>query len=154
MKFFLVVFSIIQLLFVQSVFSASLCEKSEKVVFTCEIKKKKLSVCQPKDGLVIYRYGTLQKKELTLRSKPYFSSTMHPGGGGAHIRFQNNQYSYIVYSFIRGINEKIEGAGVYVLKNDKLLVDLECTGFEDDIYGIRTVEGYIEEEFKEEGIDF
>ena len=155
MKYFILIFTIALLSFSNALTAKNLCNQEDDVIFSCEIKKKNVSVCQQKNSTLTYKYGSSKKTELEIKSKPYLSSIMHPGGGGAHLRFQNKEYSYIVYSFIRGIKEKTEGAGIYILKSNKLLVGLECTGFEDDIYAIKSFEGgYIEEEFKEEGFDF
>ncbi|MCG8339523.1 MAG: hypothetical protein MJE63_33865 [Proteobacteria bacterium] len=155
MKCFILLIGLFQLSFPNTLIANNLCNKDEKVIFSCEIKNKNASVCQLRNKQLIYKFGSNEKIELTLKSKPYFSTAMYPGGGGAHLRFRNKEYSYIVYSFIRGIREKTEGAGIYVLKKDKLLADIECTGFKDEIYGIRTFEGgYLEEEFKEKGFDF
>ncbi|MGF1691072.1 hypothetical protein [Photobacterium kagoshimensis] len=143
------------ILFTANVWSGSLCRSGEVESFSCNIKSKIVSVCAKKDDRLIYRYGKLGAIELTLVSPVHFSITGYSGGGEGHLTFKNNAYKYVIYSRLmngewideeRGVREKIEEAGVYVIKNEDILVDLKCTGVNDD-KAIRYLPPYELEEF-------
>jgi hypothetical protein len=88
---------------------ASLCTPAEDVIFQCDLKGKRLSLCASRDfstngGTVQYRYGVPAKMELLYPETPqpardrfFFSSTPYSGGGEAHIRFSNGDYDYILF---------------------------------------------------------
>ena len=114
----------------------TLCNNSDVVVFSCDIKKKKLSVCKHKNQ-IIYKYGTKNKIELKIKSKPRYSYRQFVRANyEEHLRFYNKGYDYIVYSSEFMEYEKspydktahyVEHNGVYVVKNKKLLATLRCT---------------------------
>ncbi|KMV31788.1 hypothetical protein AB733_03140 [Photobacterium swingsii] len=135
--------------------ASSLCRTGEIESFSCRIKSKTVSVCAAKNDQLIYRYGKLGAIELTLVSPVHFSATSYSGGGEGHLTFKNNAYKYVIYSGIMngewideelGKREKIEVAGVYVIKDDDVLADLKCTGSDDD-KAIRYLPPHEREEF-------
>lgn len=85
----------------------TLCLKNEKIVFSCQLDKRMVSLCSPagQEKTLIYRYGASNKIELvhpavggdekgafTKSSKPMF------GGGISYVNFQRGEYEYSVYS--------------------------------------------------------
>jgi hypothetical protein len=112
------------------------CAKDESVIFNCSTGKKTGSVCASKaisttSGYLQYRFGRLGAPELTipidmkLPSADIQANTLiYSGGGGAYIRFNNQRFSYVVYTAIgRGWGEK---AGIAVEKDHQLQVNLPC----------------------------
>lgn len=57
-----------------------------------------------------------------------FSSTAYAGGGEAHIRFENNGYTYFIYD--KDIKESDGGlnstAGIIVKKDMKTISNMQC----------------------------
>ncbi len=123
----------------------SLCEASEKVVLTCELKgsKKMLSLCAgasfPAPGASLqYRFGAPEKIELrypeghsNARKAFLYSATGYSGGGEAHIRFTNGAYDYILFE--RTVQVESGGkrkpqfsAGVITRKAQKVLSVRTC----------------------------
>jgi hypothetical protein len=141
----------IALLLINTVYADStLCSANDEVVFSCDIKQKKLSVCKHKNRKqVIYRYGTPYKVELEIRSKPFFSSEQFVRANYEnHLRFHNKGYDYIVYSneFLEydrhpndGTAHYVEHHGVYVAKENRLLVKLTCNKVYSRMLGIESV---------------
>ncbi|QFI38316.1 hypothetical protein FR932_10885 [Moritella marina ATCC 15381] len=131
----------------------NLCLPSEKTSFSCRVGVKSISVCSANERTVIYRFGQLNKIELELESAVHFSRISYSGGGRGQLTFANGKYKYIVYSsgvsgewLDDGSREYIETAGVYVVKNDDLLADVECKDFSGDKY-IGYLPPFEEEEF-------
>lgn len=131
------------LMFSGSLYAENLCGNEETVSFSCNIKSKSVSVCTTKQNTLVYRYGKPDKIELELHAPVQFSSTGYSGGGEGRLRFSNGRYDYIVYSGIsngdwideeKGTREKIEFAGIYVLKAKTLLANLKCTAYSDKSY--------------------
>ncbi|WP_296591424.1 hypothetical protein [Methylophaga sp.] len=126
----------ISILFSPSVYSEVLCEADESVSFACDFKSKSVSVCRNDEETLIYRFGSQQKIELELTSDIHFSRAAYSGGGEGNLTFFNGNYRYVVYSSISngawlddGTREKVERAGIYVVKGDKLLKNLECQSY-------------------------
>jgi hypothetical protein len=103
----------------------SQCTGSEVKIFFCPIGDKNLSVCQ------------LGDPEITIDSVAKPSSRPYPGGGETRLRFSRGAYDYLVYDLIRysgvadeetGMREMEDRAGVHVLKDDKRIATLSCTG--------------------------
>ncbi len=86
-----------------------LCHRDESVIFGCSLGDKLLSLCSSKGvgattGYVQYRYGTINKIEMTypkklLPPKGYFflGQSGWSGGGENRIRFNNGKYNYLIY---------------------------------------------------------
>ena len=114
----------------------TLCAQDDVVIFSCDIKQKKLSVCQQKDSAFVYRYGKPHKVELTITSSPSYSHRQFVRANvESRLRFHNKGYDYIVYSNslfeydnhpYDGTGAYRSGYGVYVVKNNKLLAELKC----------------------------
>lgn len=126
----------ISLMFSPSAYSEDLCETHERVSFACDFNSKSVSVCRNNEETLIYRFGSQQKIELELTSDIHFSRAAYSGGGEGNLTFFNGNYRYVVYSSISngawlgdGIREKVERAGIYVVKGDKLLKDIECQSY-------------------------
>lgn len=128
--------SLLSALFTSSVYAEALCETQETVSFSCGFKTKSVSVCRNDEGALIYRFGSKQNIELELKSDVHFSRTAYSGGGEGNLTFLNGNYKYVVYSRISngdwladGTREKVERAGVYVVKGEKLLTDIQCQSY-------------------------
>jgi len=136
---------VLVLLIVFTYADTTLCTKSDEVVFSCDIKKKKLSVCKQNNHEVIYRYGTPYKVELEIKSKPKYSYEQFIRANyEEHLRFHNKGYDYIVYAneFLEydkhpndGTQRYVEHSGVYVVKNKKLLARLACNKLYKNMMG-------------------
>lgn len=134
----------------------TLCQKDDTIVFSCDIKQKKLAVCQKQDGKTVYRYGTPENVELTIDSPPFYSHEHYIRANvAAHLRFHNKGYNYIIYEteFFEYENNPnddtgkyVQRNGVYVVKNDKLLANLECNNINTNALGI----GNQKNKFKQE----
>ena len=124
--------------------SKSLCNSKEKLVFSCELDKKNVSVCLTRNGSVEYVYGSEGKVELALDS-PVFSRATCVGGGISRLRFQDGNVSYIVYDAMcqsQQISEnqwsKADVAGWMVLNKGKPVANKVCTNFDDNVFGINS----------------
>ncbi len=123
----------------------SLCEASEVVVLTCELKGSRtmLSLCAganfPAPGASLqYRFGAPGKVELrypeghpNARKAFLYSATGYSGGGEVHIRFANGAYDYILFE--RTVQVESGGkrkpqfsAGVVTRKAQKVLSVRTC----------------------------
>ena len=132
----------------------NLCLSNEKTSFSCGVGTKSISVCSANDRTVIYRFGTRDKIELELESAVHFSRIGYSGGGAGHLVFPNGKYKYVVYSSgvsgewrEDGSREYIQTAGVYVVKNEDLLADVQCKYFSGDKF-IGYLPPFEEEEFE------
>lgn len=114
----------------------SLCSPSEKVLFSCEIGRKVLSVCGSRDlddtqGVMQYRFGTPDKLDLAYPEKPthpskaFKSNRLYSAVEQAlimELSFKRGDVTYTVYrEDIRGK----AGAGVTVNIKGKD-TDLKC----------------------------
>jgi hypothetical protein len=117
--------------------TATHCAANERVVFSCTIGNKVVSVCASgdlaqNDGSLIYRFGLLGRPEISYPSPGESRDVVKAGrwvfagGGGAWLAFHLSPYRYIVYSAVgRGWHEK---AGLAVEKGSRLLTNLRCRG--------------------------
>ncbi len=126
------------------VFGSTLCDAEDKVVFSCEIDNKNVSACLTPNAVVKYLYGNEDKIELSL-SSPVFSIHGCSGGAISRLRFQNGNYSYIVYDVLcnaerigDGQWNKTDFAGLIVLNRDKVIVNNDCTDFKDGVLGVNS----------------
>lgn len=141
-----------------SVFGNNMCNVEDRVIFSCEMGNKNVSACLTPNATVNYIYGKEDKVEIKLNS-PVFSSTFCPGGGMSRLRFQNGDYSYVLYDVMcnsRQVGDgqwsKSEYSGLLVLNRDKVIAQKYCTGFEDDILGINS--GILPKEVQREEFNY
>ena len=146
--------SLVSILITPSVYSEVLCKKDETVSFSCGFKSKSVSVCFTDSETLTYRFGTVKKIELELKSDIHFSRTAYSGGGEGNLTFFNGNYRYVVYSSIsngawldNGMREKVERAGIYVVDGDKLLTDIECQSYSGESF-IHDLPPFEEKEFR------
>ena len=146
--------SLFSVLFISSVYAEALCKTNESVSFSCGFKTKSVSVCRNDDQALIYRFGSKKNIELELKSGVHFSHTAYSGGGEGNLTFHNGNYKYVVYSSISngdwlgdGTREKVERAGIYVVKGEKLLTDIQCQSYSGKSF-IHDLPAYEVEEFK------
>jgi hypothetical protein len=120
--------------------SDSLCEGSrvENTIFSCQVKKKTLSICASTNlsktsGYIQYRYGInggkMDLEFPTQSQKPsdFFLigiETNYTYGDLNWLRGTKGEFSYVVYSnFMHKGNEE---SGVKVFKNSKMIANLKC----------------------------
>lgn len=111
------------------------CTPKERVIFSCSVGKKIVSVCASSDlstttGILQYRFGIVGSPELIYPSTSLASRSvvrsgmlMFSGGGAAYLRFTNGIYAYVTYT---GIGKGWKKDGLAVEKNGKLLANLIC----------------------------
>lgn len=116
----------------------SLCQSGEDILFSCKTGTKALSVCASKGwsstlGSLQYRFGNSNALDLAIPQVPttpsrsaVYGQLMFSGGGGAYLRFDANQYSYIVYTAIS--SSWGEKSGVAIEKSGKLVKNISCHG--------------------------
>lgn len=143
------------LLVCQAVYAEeSLCSGHEKIVFSCHVGKKIVSLCSdpkaPQD--LTYRYGTPGHLELTYPNRDkhepgkfYTSSAPLFGGEVTSLAFRRGVYEYRIYSKIGRIDSDTHQEdripqfddGIAISKNDKMLKQQICDdggeGFREDI---------------------
>jgi hypothetical protein len=116
--------------------SPTLCQVNEQVIFACTTKDNKIiSLCASRyldanKGYLQYRFGTSNAIELQYPSVKLLPAQAFKGrnqqlGGrkGTYLRFQNNDYDYIVY------NDASKGwttNGVIILKNTEFKQYIAC----------------------------
>ncbi len=132
----------------------TLCTEKEKIIFSCHVEKKIVSLCislQPNQNL-IYRYGKLEHVELMYpetgnqhNSDFHRSSNMLFGGEETSITFKRSAYEYKIYSKIGRVDDDnhqknrtpMYEDGLEIYQNGKSLKQLVCTdggeGFRADI---------------------
>ncbi len=140
-------------------FSQTLCKPDEKIAFSCEIGSKNVSACVTQESKLKYAYGTRDNIEIELYS-PLYSSSPCPGGSVSRLRFNNGNYSYIVHDFLCNSSLVEEGplagkndyAGLIVLNKNKVILNEECSGFADGVFGVNS--RIFRESVEEEEYDF
>ena len=119
----------------------NLCKSSEKIIFSCVIKNKIVSLCSTpeltaKSGQLTYRFGKLGNvpdlefsnnapgPSLTFTS--YFESWAK--GSFSSISFNRGEYSYTLYNRMAVFEEddRSNGGGVKVFRKGKQTADLWC----------------------------
>lgn len=132
----------------------SLCTVQEKVVFSCHIGKKVISLCREQKAPqnLTYRYGPPGHLELAYpnpkineQGKFYTSSSPLFGGGVTYITFRRGIYEYRIYSKIGRMGSDshqedripIFEDGLVISKNSKLIKQQACEdggeGFREDV---------------------
>ena len=105
-------------------------ESAPKVLFTCAIGAKTVSVTAAGKDL-IYHYGTAKKDEMTIvgsaAAKNIFQMAQRYAGMEYQLRFTNGDVSYLVYS-AEG-NPQVGAAaisGLMVMRGTKTIADKSC----------------------------
>jgi hypothetical protein len=132
----------------------SLCSGHEKIVFSCHVGRKIISLCRaqkaPQD--LTYRYGTPGHLELAYpdpkineQRKFYTSSSPLFGGEVTYLAFRRGVYEYRIYSKIGRMDSDSNQQdripmfedGLVISRNGKLLKQQVCDdggeGFREDI---------------------
>jgi hypothetical protein len=115
---------------------ASFCKPPESPIFSCDLGKKRVSVCAS-DRLVTYRYGTVGKAvpEMQISSNGadgrVHSDFVVGGGGGQQtsLRFSNGDTHYIVFSGYAGSLTERPGkkwSGLDVLNGSTSMNNRQC----------------------------
>lgn len=122
----------------------NLCERGERVTFTCQAGAKVISLCA--QGQVLrYRFGAPGAVELAYpqdaapaKAAFRFSSTYYANGGEARVRFTNGGHEYIVYTATMygaevdpGVRDWVVLNGVLVRRDGRNLANIRCTDLED-----------------------
>jgi hypothetical protein len=109
-----------------------LCPSQEAVVFSCEVDRKVVSVCNDSGDQLSYRFGTPRKLELEIPSpvrqteaSVSGASITLSGGGGAYLRFSTGKFGYVVFTAIS--SSWGEKSGVVVERPGKKRIFLPCT---------------------------
>jgi hypothetical protein len=130
------------------------CNSEEKPVFSCQIKDKKAELCYSKEiNDFVYRFKKgdvvqFQYPKVVGGNDPFkFSSTPYAGGGEAHVRFENGDYTYFIYdkdvkNSDGGLNST---AGIIVKKGGKAVANMQCdndASIHSEAYDIIPKESY------------
>ena len=132
----------------------TLCTSKEKIIFSCHVEKKIISLCRPSQEKqsLIYRYGKLGHVELLYpspgkASKAEFYRSTNPlyGGEDVNISFKRSTYEYSLYSKITRADsdehqesrEPVFEDGLTIFQSGKVLKQLVCDdggeGFREEI---------------------
>jgi hypothetical protein len=117
--------------------SNSFCKAPESPIFSCDLGKKRVSVCAG-DRLVTYRYGTVGQTvpEMQISSNGkdgrVHSDSIVGGGGGQQtsLRFSNGDTHYIVFSGYAGSLTERPGktwSGLDVLNGTTSVRNRQCS---------------------------
>ena len=112
---------------------AAQSEDVSMTLFTCAIGAKSVSVTAG-GGRLIYRYGTIDKNEMSIVGNPaagnIFQMTQRYAGMEYQLRFKTGEFNYIVYS-AEG-NERVGASatsGLVVMRGTKRISDKSCSRF-------------------------
>jgi hypothetical protein len=132
----------------------TLCSDREKIVFSCHVGRKIVSLCGEKSFRqnLVYRFGLPGRLELIYPgpkikgpAKFYRSSAPLYGGGYDAVAFTRGSYEYKIYSKIGRMDSDSQQEsripifedGIEIFKNGKLLKRLVCDdggqGFREDV---------------------
>jgi hypothetical protein len=132
----------------------TLCEGDlvEKPIFSCQIKKKTVSICKSVDlskdkGYLKYRYGAgpdkldLEFPDDKVKPSQVFKFGFETRGNGAveWLRVIRGDHAYVVYTDSTQKNDS--DAGLRVYKGDKKIADLKCT--DPEISSIGLLDGIV-----------
>jgi hypothetical protein len=120
----------------------TLCRSSEKIIFSCAVPKKIVSLCATPDitaktGHLTYRFGVsggateLEFSNGELGPASSYTVLFESWANGTYgsISFKRGEYSYTVYTRMAAQEEgdpRSNGAGVQVHRNRKQVADLWC----------------------------
>ena len=128
----------------------TLCTNQETPLFSCNIKKKTLSVCAAKnisktEGYLKYRFGKSEKIDFSypyVKEHPSKFFRFHHGGSAKasedQLSFTLNNFSYTV--FVERAAFDFNGSGVFVKSNGKQIAYLPCNEDRpspDNLYSLR-----------------
>jgi hypothetical protein len=112
-----------------------MCKLGELTIFNCELPKSTSSLCQSTDSSALtYRNGVGGKIHFELSSNDnksapvfYFSNIPYSGGGEAHVRFSNQEYTYYLYDkTIKTDEGPTFSAGIVIYKKQDKISNLVC----------------------------
>ena len=123
---------------------ANLCERNERVAFTCQAGAKVISLCGQGRALR-YRFGRPGAVELAFPEDGTpaatafrFSSTYYAGGGESRVHFRNGGVDYVLYTATTygaqvdpGVRDLVVMNGVLVRRDRRTLANIRCTDLED-----------------------
>ncbi|WP_322015971.1 hypothetical protein [Paraburkholderia sp. J12] len=130
-----------------------MCKSGELTIFNCALSKSISSLCQSSDkGVLTYRNGIDREVRFELSNKGnqnspvfFFSNTPYAGGGEAHIRFSNQEYTYYLYDkTIKTDEGPTFSAGIVIYKKNKIsnLVCSNDASIHEEAYQSMTKEAY------------
>jgi len=113
--------------------ASALCTPDEKVLFSCDVGAKFVSICGRSNQLGgVYRFGRVGKIELEL-SDLHVIERAYSGGGEMQVYASTPSFRYIVYSrlirtsFEDGGRHDIEAqSGLLIEQEGKTLKNLRC----------------------------
>jgi hypothetical protein len=115
----------------------TLCTASERPIFACPIGNRLVSVCAPRSGPAIYRYGRNGRIELEARDVRR-AERATSGGGEDQLWFDRGGYRYILYSRTVRTGFADDGhadadfsAGLVVQQAGRSISDRRCGGSGD-----------------------
>lgn len=118
-----------------SICQTAQAESAPKILFTCAIGAKTVSVTASGKNL-IYHYGTAKNDEITIVGSPaaknIFQMAQRYAGMEYQLRFTNGDISYLVYS-AEG-NPQVGAAaisGLMVMRGTKTIADKSCAQWSD-----------------------
>jgi hypothetical protein len=125
----------------------SLCSAREKIVFSCHLAGKTVSLCRPEQApkQLTYRYGAPAHLELVYPARGaggkgefYTSSAPLVGGGETSVAFTRGAYEYGIYSRIgRAGGDPVFEDGIVIWRGGRKVRQLVCEdggeGFREDI---------------------
>lgn len=109
----------------------SLCRAGERVVFSCSIGKKMVSLCRPAAAVqaLVYRFGAPARVELAYPepgsvAPPAFTQDTSPqyGGGVTTVAFERGEYRYAIYSKVGRSEDTGSGADRYPEFEDGIVI--------------------------------
>jgi hypothetical protein len=132
--------------FAMSAEPKTLCQASEKVMFSCSVGSSILSVCSSQPdfaaaGPLTYRFGKAQGKvelEYPASAQDATKSFRFSWAGGGHwadrqLSFSNAGYVYTVWSFGDGLRPREASSGVAVSQNGKIVSVRSCAAGRPDV---------------------
>jgi hypothetical protein len=136
----------------------TLCTAGETVIFSCTAGPRTISLCGAADSArgAQYRAARGTTRELTYplgegSGTMRRASTGYSGGGEAQVQFDNDGFTYVVYSRVvrtrfdgKG-NEPAFSAGVAVIKNGKTVGERICTAPSDAVLNAAAAASYMPE---------
>jgi hypothetical protein len=132
--YMLVVSTTIAAIMIPQARADGVCGDSNSLIFDCQLPGSTVVLClSSQTGAVTYRASSSGKTDMLISSldqkdaRFLFSSAPNVGGGEAHIRFSNGEYTYILYDrTVRTVDGADSSAGVVVYRKTKKIANLIC----------------------------
>ena len=110
----------------------TLCEATEKVVWSCHAGKKTYSVCASSNlskaaGYMQYRVGSANKLEFTFpatREHPLGRFDFNMGPHGGSLEFKNSNFNYSIAEDMRGL------PSIFVEQDGRQVASVRCKDLE------------------------